>query len=66
MAHDCTVKGCHSTEAKQHHIYNEKEKLTFVTRVCDRCKSKLTDKQVNLKFYRCGGLVFVEEIDNTA
>lgn len=65
MAHDCIVKGCLSTEAKQHHIYNEKENLTFVTRVCDTCKSELTGKQVNLKYYRCGRLIFVEEIDNT-
>ena len=57
----CIVKACESTAAKEHHIRIENR--TYIFKVCDVCKSALTGKQVSFRFYRCGGLVFVEEID---
>ena len=57
----CVVKECQSRHAKEHH--NRIENRTYILRVCDACKSALTDKQVHFRFYRCGGLLFVEEID---
>lgn len=57
----CIVKDCQSTQAKAHHIHIENR--TYIIKVCDVCQSALIGKQVRFSFYRCGGLVFVEEIE---
>lgn len=57
----CVVNACDSTETKSHQI--KIGKLTYVTCVCDSCKSELSGEQVGIRFYRCGGLAFVEEIE---
>ena len=58
----CIVKDCQSMQARKHH--NHIENRTYIIRVCDACKSALMGKQVCFRFYRCGGLVFVEEIEH--
>ena len=62
----CCVRGCESRDTHQHNISGATgafgAKLTYIVRVCDDCKDRLTSKSVNFNFYRVGSLAFINEI----
>ena len=63
----CVVDKCESEVAESRMIdATEKDfsgsRTKLVVKICDSCLSELSGKRVNMSFYRCGCLKFVEHI----
>lgn len=63
----CVVDTC-ETEVAQSRVIDAAEndlsgsRTKLVVKICDSCLSELSGKRVNMSFYRCGRLKFVEHI----
>lgn len=61
----CCVRECNSRDIHEHRAKgtnNLGRSITFTLRICDPCKDGLMKKKANYTFYRCGTIVFVEEV----
>ena len=61
----CCVRGCENEKTHEHHVHGSKgafnKPLKYIVRICEECK-ELLNQEVNLNYFQCGGLAFVNEI----
>lgn len=66
MSSPCCVRGCESKETHEHRIPTGQgafgKKLTYIVRICEPCRKALVSKPIQVNYFQCGGLAFVNEI----
>ena len=63
----CCFRGCESKHTHEHHIKtgnrgNLRNPTAYITRICEPCRKALIDTPVQVLYFQCGGLAFVNEL----
>lgn len=62
----CCVRGCQASNIHEHRIQGGQgafgKKLTYIVRICDTCRKALIDKPIEMTYWQCGTLAFVNEL----
>ena len=62
----CCVRGCQNDRTHEHRVKGGldtfRKPATYIIRICKTCQKALSGKPIEMTYWRCGRLAFVNEL----